>query len=118
MLLILLLIKHFLLDFPFQTPYMLRKSQPTGWFFPLFLHAAAHGAATFILLLFFAPTLAIPLALAEGVVHFGIDYWKAQKAKAEFASAKFWTYLGLDQLFHNLTYVAIIFIVSLYMTGL
>lgn len=119
LLLILLLTKHFLLDFPFQTPYMLRKSQPTGWFIPLLSHAGAHALATTVLLLLFVPAeFALLIGLAEFTAHYTIDYWKARKAKAEFGSAKFWTYLGLDQLLHNFTYIAIIFLVNLYMTGL
>jgi len=118
LLLALLFVKHFLFDFYWQTPYMLRKSAEKGWRLPLTLHVTTHAAATFFILLFFMdlPT-ALVIAVSEFIIHWSIDYWKAQKAKAEFNSRAFWNYLGLDQMFHNLTYLLIIFWYSLYMAA-
>lgn len=114
-----LFVKHFLFDFLWQTPYMLRKSAKKGWFLPLTLHAAAHALATFVILIFFADAaFAILVSVSEFIIHWAIDYWKAQKVKVDFNSRAFWNYLGADQLFHNLTYLAIIFWYSLYMAGI
>lgn len=118
LLLALLFIKHFLCDFYWQTPYMLKKSSPTGWFWPLTLHVATHSAVTLVIMLFFTDLpFAIVIAIAEFALHWAIDYWKAQKAKADFNSRAFWNYLGIDQMFHNMTYLAILFWYSLYMAG-
>lgn len=118
LLLALLFVKHFLCDYPLQTPYMLRKVRPKGWFVPLTSHAFVHAFFTFcILLLFTDIVFAFLIFIAEFCAHWAIDYWKAQRARAEFGSRQFWNYLGLDQMLHNLTYLAIIFCYSLYMAG-
>lgn len=122
LLLALLFIKHFLCDFPLQTSWMLRKGAKKGWILPLTAHAAIHGWATFMILIFMTvaadPAFALLMGFADFAVHWMIDYWKARKAKADFNSRAFWNYLGLDQLLHNLTYLAIIFWYSLYMAGI
>lgn len=116
LLLALLFIKHFLCDYPLQTSWMLRKSHPTEWFWPLTTHAAFHAGFTLVILLFFTNVpFALSVALLEFSAHWNIDYAKAQYSKAKFGSTAFWNHLGLDQLFHNLTYLAIIFAYSLYM---
>jgi Protein of unknown function (DUF3307). len=122
LLLALLFIKHFACDYPFQTPWMLQKSAKKGWFAPLTCHALVHGWATYMIIIFMSvagdPAFALLMGLLDFSAHWAIDYWKAQKTSAEFGSRKFWTYLGLDQLLHNLTYLAIIFCYSLYMVGI
>lgn len=120
-LLALLFIKHFLCDYPFQTLWMLNKSAKTGWFFPLTAHAAVHGWATYMILIFMStgdPGFALLLGLLDFTAHWVIDYWKAQRTSAEFGSRRFWNLLGFDQLLHNLTYLAIILLYSLYMVGI
>lgn len=122
LLLALLFIKHFACDYPFQTPWMLNKSAKKGWAFPLTIHAALHGWMTYMIVVFMTvaadPVFALLMGLIDFCAHWAIDYWKAQRTSAEFGSRKFWNYLGLDQLFHNLTYLAIIFCYSLYMVGI
>lgn len=115
----LLFAKHFALDYPLQTPWMLRKSDRTGWLAPLTAHAWGHAFFTGVILLLFSDLeFAVAMMVVDFVAHWSIDYWKAQRTSSEFGSPAFWNYLGLDQLFHNLTYLAIIFMYSLYMTGL
>lgn len=119
LLLALLFIKHFLCDFYWQTPYMLKKAAAKGWFWPLTLHVAVHAVVTFVIMLLFTDAaFALIMFAAEFAIHWAIDYWKAQKAKAEFNSRAFWNYLGLDQMLHNMTYLAMIFWYSLYMAGI
>lgn len=118
-LLALLFIKHFACDYPLQTPWMLKKAAKTGWVLPLTSHASLHAICTLIIVsLFTGPDFAFLMAILDFAAHWAIDYWKAQRTSAEFGSRKFWTYLGMDQLFHNLTYLAIIFCYSLYMVGI
>lgn len=70
-------VKHFLADYPLQTPYQLGKFKP-GWDFvpPLLLHCSIHGAFTLLLCLWFSPALWW-LALADMASHFLMDRVKA-----------------------------------------
>ncbi|QNR52342.1 hypothetical protein BD13_83 [Salmonella phage BD13] len=55
--------------------------------------------------------MSIALAIMELILHFIIDYWKAQRCKYAISDAKFWIALGFDQLLHYLTYALIILII-------
>lgn len=117
-LLALLLTKHFIVDFPLQTPYQyLNKGtygHPGG-----ILHAVLHGAGTFMVIAFtlFNPVLALTVGLVDAVIHYHIDWakmkinsimeWKVDKHE------QFWWLLGLDQYLHALTYIAIVGIIIL-----
>lgn len=118
----LLLIKHFLCDYPLQSPWMLRKSAEKGWLAPLSAHAYAHAFGTYIVFLivggFADPTFAVWMMGLDFLAHWLIDFWKARLTRPEFGSRAFWNYLGLDQLLHNLTYLAMIFLYSLYTAGI
>lgn len=80
-LLVLYQIKHFVADYPLQTPYMLGKFKSgTEWILPLLAHVGVHGAMTAFICLFFKPELAIPLTLFDMTVHFIMDRIKASPA--------------------------------------
>lgn len=106
-LLVLLTVKHFLADYVWQTEYMLRKSHKTGWERPLLLHSAVHGALTSVILMPPLGPVGLVLGLADLAIHFVIDYWKAQKVTHKVLSRPFWIALGLDQMLHHLTYLAL-----------
>lgn len=111
-LLVLLQIKHFLADFPFQTEYMLRKTAKDNWLFPLLSHAFAHGLGTAIVLtLILKPGMSIGsiylLGLLDLLCHFFIDLWKARFARYPISDKRFWIALGFDQFLHQLTYLLI-----------
>ena len=108
----LLILKHFIIDFPTQTPYQWMNKgtygHPGG-----ILHAALHGIGTFLCFaLFFVTPFALIVGVIDMVVHYHVDWakmninkkygWKAD------AHPEFWILLGLDQLAHYLTYVALI----------
>lgn len=77
-LLVLYQIKHFLCDFPLQTPYMLGKFKKyPDFIMPLLAHAAVHGLATLLIALVFKPEMALFLAGFDMCWHFGIDRVKA-----------------------------------------
>ncbi|MFC6486437.1 DUF3307 domain-containing protein [Nitratireductor sp. GCM10026969] len=109
--LVILEVKHFLFDFVFQTPYQLRNKgtygHPGG-----FLHAGLHVGGTFLALLVIAPPLLLGAAIlvAEFVVHYHIDWVKEYigRRTGNGDTAFFWRMIGLDQLMHHLTYVAIL----------
>ena len=105
-------LKHFIVDFPLQLEYQYANKgtylHPGG-----LLHAGLHGVATAAILLFATnPLLAIALGLVDALVHYHIDWAKVNINRKHgwgpTTHAQFWTLLGLDQLLHQLTYVAII----------
>ena len=108
-----LVVKHTIADFFFQTSYQyLNKGiygHPGG-----ILHAGIHAMMTVPVFLVLAPPSALfgLLVLAgEFAVHYHAD-WLKEKTIKRFGwktdDARFWHAFGLDQLVHLLTYVAII----------
>lgn len=78
-LLVLYQIKHFLADYPLQTPYMLGKfSKYPDFVRPLLAHASVHGLFTFAIAMFLVPLpLAALLAVLDAGIHFLVDRVKA-----------------------------------------
>lgn len=109
-LLVLFVIKHFLADFVFQTEYMLRKGDQTGWQRPLAVHCAVQAGLTFLITFPPIGLWAVALALIDFVIHYCVDYWKAQIARYPLNSREFWISFGADQLLHSLTYIALAYI--------
>lgn len=119
-LLILLAIKHFIVDFLLQGPFQyLNKGKyghPGG-----LLHSCLHGIATFaILIIFFHWQIAITLSMLDGVTHYHID-WAKVNMNQKFGwtattSEYFWWLVGFDQLLHLLTYIGIIYLAQTYGT--
>lgn len=112
-----LLIKHFIVDFPLQTPYQyLNKGKyghPGG-----ILHAVLHGGFTFALLLVFFPLtwLIVGLALFDTITHYHIDWLKVKINTANgwtaTTSDNFWYLVGIDQLAHQAVYFFIVLTLS------
>lgn len=108
----LLFLKHFIVDFPLQIPYMyLNKGKyghPGGIF-----HAGYHGLGTYLVLLFFIDSkTAFIFGMVDFFIHYNIDYMKVKinnkyNLKPD-NSEKFWWLLGLDQLLHAMTYIVIV----------
>lgn len=107
----LLLFKHFLIDFVAQTDQMVREKGTYGADGGL-VHAGQHALVTFWIILIFAPHLAVPLALLDGLLHYHIDWAKMNLAKGLTpADHKYWAWIGIDQLLHQLTYVGIVYVI-------
>ncbi len=108
-----LIVKHTLADFFLQTRYqVLNKGiygHPGG-----ILHSAIHVILTLPVFLVLAPASALAGALilaGEFSIHYHVDWLKERVVKGfgwKADDAPFWHALGLDQLIHLLTYVAII----------
>ena len=111
-----LLVKHFVADFPLQTAWMLGKSRREGWVGPLAAHCWVHAFLTAaILTVAGAGYLGLAIAAVEAVAHFGIDRIKAHPdlgGRWNPAQPQFWWALGADQLAHNLCYLAIAWMVT------
>lgn len=105
-------IKHFLADFLLQFEYMLREKGIYGADGGIH-HAALHAAFTFLILVFFCDSAndIIVLSLADGIVHYHIDWAKQQLNKGlSAADHMFWVWMGADQGLHYLTYIGIIYV--------
>ena len=117
--LVLLQIKHFVVDFLLQNKYQWSNKgtygHPGG-----VLHSGLHGVGTYLCVaLFTRPDIALGLALIDWTIHYHIDWAKMQlneRLSLTPASPRFWVLLGLDQLLHQLTYVGILFLLVLYGT--
>ena len=113
-------VKHFFCDFILQSQHMIREKAHYGRLGGL-QHAGIHSAGTVMVLLAldFDPVISVGLALVDGVVHYHVD-WTKSKAVSHFkftpADSGFWVWLGLDQLAHYLTYIAI-FAIAIQMTA-
>ena len=110
LLLVLLHIKHFLVDFVFQTQDELEhKGDHLDW--RGMTHSLKHGAATFLILLAvigFYHFYIFFLALLDIVLHYYIDFIKKKYSPSDVSVARYWHFLGLDQLAHQLTYILIV----------
>jgi hypothetical protein len=107
-------IKHFIADFVMQYDYMLREKGIYGAEGGIH-HAALHAIFTLWILVFVIgdANLAIMLSLADGVIHYHIDWAKQQLNKGMSpADRMFWVWMGADQGLHYLTYIGIIYAVT------
>jgi len=106
-----LLVKHFICDYPLQTPTMLVEK---GKYMEMggIHHAFAHGIGTaLVFILFGMPEVAGTLAVIDILIHYHVDYFKS-KINAHWQlkpdNSRFCHLLGLDQLVHQLTYVLLV----------
>lgn len=78
-LLFLFQLKHFLADYPLQTPYMLGKFKPGLDFLkPLLAHTLVHALFTLIIVLPFSGLgMALKMAMFDMIIHFIMDRIKA-----------------------------------------
>lgn len=106
-------VKHLLADFMLQTGEMVRRKgrygDPVGA-----SHSLVHAGFSAVILLatgVFAPLWVAGIALAEFVVHYHTDWLKDQlQARAGYTPKQkgYWVLVGLDQFFHQCTYVLIL----------
>lgn len=104
-------LKHYLLDYVWQTRHMLIKSSKRTWVGPLSSHALIHAGGSFVALLPFAlhfrvisPTFLI--CVMELAIHWIIDAIQCQCFRYNVFNRRYWAVLGLDQYLHSLTYLA------------
>jgi len=113
LLLVLLQIKHCYADFVLQT-YM-QTVKKGVWLDPIGIsHSLEHGYCSLVALLLFSVFFTVSvqtiilIVLAESVIHYLVDYTKVKYGIKDNTKPLFWTQFGLDQLAHQLTYVAMI----------
>lgn len=111
--LVLFQLKHYLADFQWQTLWMVQTKGSYGHPGGL-MHAGLHGLLSLPVLLLvapFAPSLFMVILIFEMVLHYHIDWAKAQivsRRGIDERDSAYWHYLGLDQAAHQLTYVAML----------
>jgi len=107
-------IKHFVCDFVLQTQFQIRNKGTYGHFAG-FAHAGTHvlGSVPALLILGATPATMAILLLAEFVIHYHVDWYKARfdQGRGE-QDNLYWIVFGIDQLVHQLTYVAMIYFVE------
>lgn len=112
LLLVLFQLKHFVADFVLQSERMQRDKGYYGRASGVW-HALVHVAGSAVILLpAFGPAAPVAAVLiGEGVAHYHIDWAKerlSRRLRLDGASPGFWRLLGLDQMAHQLTYLAMI----------
>ena len=112
LLLTLLQIKHWYADFKIQT-YM-QTVKKGVWLDPIGMtHTRDHMLASLVVLLVFsffhpvAPLTILAVVIAEGIYHYLVDYTKVRYGSKDNTTPLFWNQFGLDQLAHQLSYLAI-----------
>ncbi len=118
LLLVLLQVKHLFADFFLQTPRML-NGRDIYLHFGRAEHSALHAILSFLALVLFGGPLVFCLVLsaAEFLVHYHIDWAKGHHAavtKSSHSDPGYWRAFGVDQMMHQLTYVAMIWVWSMY----
>jgi hypothetical protein len=114
LILTLLFVKHFLADFCWQSDRMLRDKGHFGRLGGL-QHAGLHGALTYAILMHFLGLQAcIILAVFDAVIHYIVDITHRRlTVRLSTDADAFWFWIGVDQLVHAVTYLAIGFVVSI-----
>jgi hypothetical protein len=111
---LLLLIKHFIGDYLLQSERQIRAKGIYGAR-PGLEHAGLHAVLTApCLLAVGVPPIAVAVAVAlEGLVHYHTDWLKARTERRRSlttAGKPYWVLYGADQLVHQLTYVAMVWV--------
>ena len=109
----LLQIKHCYADFVLQS-YM-QTVKKGVWLNPIGIsHSIEHGICTLVVLMLFCFFVPVPVGamiivtILEVISHYLIDYGKVKYGCKDHTKPIFWSQFGLDQLLHQLTYIAII----------
>ena len=110
-LLALLFIKHWVMDFVVQTQAEVDNKGTYGHADGI-VHSLKHGVGTFAV--FWAFVADWPFAVVVGVidmfVHYHIDWIKMRFGTKDMHTPQFWRQFGLDQLAHALTYIGLVWI--------
>jgi hypothetical protein len=111
--LLLLQLKHFLIDFVLQSHFMTALPEGKRWFISLLMHALSHGFGSFTVLVIPAYVIgqvaaAAVVCVAEVVIHLVIDTVRLRLFFYNVLQPRYWTIHGIDQLLHGYTYIAMV----------
>ena len=108
---VLLLVKHWYIDFVNQTNDEVHHKGIYGSWIGV-RHSIKQAIPTaVIMLLLTTPEYAAIIAVLDLVTHYHIDWIKRNYGNQDIRDPLFWNHLGLDQLAHQLCYIAYIIIV-------
>jgi hypothetical protein len=102
--LVLLFIKHWYVDFVAQTPRMVQEKGQYGKLHGIY-HSGQHALATFLIFVLAGPVFATAAAVIDFVTHYHIDWVKMNYGNRDITTPQFWNHLGLDQLAHAMIYL-------------
>jgi hypothetical protein len=108
--LLLLQLKHYIVDFRLQTPEQVKTKGTYGNIIGLG-HTLEHTLGTTIVLIPFLwchPIILLLCSVFDTLIHYHTDFIKMRYGVKDITQQKFWWQLGQDQLVHQLTYVAIV----------
>lgn len=108
-LLLLLFVKHYIIDFVLQTDAMVKGKGIYGNLNGI-NHSFQHAIGTFVVaaILLANPVMWFVLALFDFVTHYHIDWIKMKYGNRDITNPKFWNHLGLDQLAHQCCYLLMV----------
>ena len=102
-----LFVKHWLVDFVWQTEEEIKyKGEYQDW--RGLKHSLKHGFGTAAVFLIFTDWQWAALSgIVDLLVHYHIDWVKMNFGEKDMQNPRFWAHLGLDQLAHYLTYLGL-----------
>jgi len=106
----LLAIKHFLIDFVFQTNEQVKQKGVYGNLVGI-THSFQHGVGTIIVFLIYLNFwFSLIFAIFDSLIHYHIDWIKSKFGEKDITKKSFWIWFGGDQLLHWMTYIWFIWI--------
>ena len=103
-------VKHFIADFVLQTDRMVYEKGIYAARYGIY-HSLIQALGTFLAFAWMHPALGVVTAFVDFIAHYHIDWAKIninKKYNYTPADHKFWFWLGLDQLAHQLTYIVLV----------
>jgi hypothetical protein len=112
--LFLLFVKHWYIDFVDQTQVEVENKGKYGKWLGV-RHSLKHGIGTAIVfvILDIEVEFAVLLGIVDFVVHYHVDWIKMRFGNRDITTPAFWNQLGLDQLAHYTTYLALVWVVTI-----
>ena len=108
-----LFVKHWLIDFVWQTPDEVKYKGVYGKWIGI-KHSVKHGIGTMVVFFFIDPAVygLLLLGMLDTVLHYHIDWIKMRFGNRDITTNAFWSQLGLDQLAHYFTYLWLVWLVA------
>ena len=115
LLLILLQIKHWYVDFVAQTQTELDYKGIYGDWRGI-THCVNHGLGTAVCVMLPGGSnfiiAGVLIGIVDAVVHYHIDWTRSNYSNINVKEKQFWSHLGVDQMAHQITYLLFAFILS------
>lgn len=110
-------VKHWLVDFYDQTMEEVNHKGIYGNWLGM-KHSVKHGVGTFLIFFMLfeyevSVVMAFAVAIIDFITHYHIDWIKMNWGNRDITTPQFWNHLGLDQMAHQLVYLALIGIIIL-----